>query len=42
MRVARLHVEPQPVECYCRDFIYKGIMAPVPVLSEILRKEMEA
>ncbi len=40
--VARLHVDPQLVERSCRDFIYEGIMAPVPALNELPRKEMEA
>jgi len=32
--VARLHVDPHLVERYCHDFIYEGIMAPVPALNE--------
>jgi hypothetical protein len=39
--VARLHVDPQLVERYCRGFIYEGIMAPVPVLNETPAKEMQ-
>ena len=32
--VARLRVDAQLVERYCRDFIYEGFMAPVPALDE--------
>ena len=39
--VDRLHVDAQLVERYCRDFIYEGIMAPVPSLDETSRKEMQ-
>jgi hypothetical protein len=39
---ARLYVDGQLVERYSHDFIYEGIMAPVPVLNETLRKEMQA
>ena len=38
--VARLHVDPHLVERSCRDFIYEGIMTPVPALNETPRKEM--
>jgi malate dehydrogenase (oxaloacetate-decarboxylating) len=31
---ALLHVDARLVERYCRDFIYEGIMAPVPSLDE--------
>ncbi len=37
--VARLHVDPQLVERSCRDFIYEGILAPVPALNEIPSRE---
>ena len=42
IRGSRLHVDPHFVERYCRDFIYEGIMAPVPALNELPRKEMQA
>jgi malate dehydrogenase (oxaloacetate-decarboxylating) len=32
--VARLHVDPQLVARACRDFIYEGLMIPVPSLQE--------
>ncbi len=32
--VARLRVAAQLVARYCSDFIYEGIMAPVPALEE--------
>jgi malate dehydrogenase (oxaloacetate-decarboxylating) len=32
--VARLRVDPQVVAEHCRDFIYEGIMAPVPPLED--------
>jgi malate dehydrogenase (oxaloacetate-decarboxylating) len=38
--VARLYVDAQLVARYCRDFIYEGIMAPVPSLEETQKKEM--
>lgn len=31
---ARLSVGAHLVQCYCRDFIYEGFMAPVPALDE--------
>lgn len=40
--VARLRVDAELVERYCRDFIYEGFMAPVPSLDETPGKEMEA
>jgi malic enzyme len=33
--VARIHVDPQLVARACRDFIYEGLMIPVPSLQEI-------
>ena len=39
--VARLHVDAQLVERSCRDFIYEGIMAPIPSLDETPGKEMQ-
>jgi malate dehydrogenase (oxaloacetate-decarboxylating) len=38
--VARLRVDARLVECYCRDFIYEGMMAPVPALDEAASKQM--
>jgi len=38
--VARLYVDAQLVARNCRDFIYEGIMAPVPSLEETQKKEM--
>jgi malate dehydrogenase (oxaloacetate-decarboxylating) len=38
--VARLYVDAQLVARNCRDFIYEGIMAPVPSLEETPKKEM--
>jgi malate dehydrogenase (oxaloacetate-decarboxylating) len=32
--VARLHVDPRLVARACRDFIYEGIMAPVPAVDK--------
>ncbi|GAC1344283.1 MAG: hypothetical protein NVSMB27_05070 [Ktedonobacteraceae bacterium] len=32
--VARLHVDPQQVAQHCHDFIYEGLMTPVPSLDE--------
>jgi malate dehydrogenase (oxaloacetate-decarboxylating) len=40
--VARLRVDAELVERYCRDFIYEGFMAPVPSLDETSEKEMQA
>jgi malate dehydrogenase (oxaloacetate-decarboxylating) len=37
--VARLHIDPQLVERFCRDFIYEGILAPVPALNETPSRE---
>jgi malate dehydrogenase (oxaloacetate-decarboxylating) len=37
--MARLHVDPQLVERFCRDFIYEGILAPVPALNETPSRE---
>ncbi|TME00329.1 MAG: NADP-dependent malic enzyme [Chloroflexi bacterium] len=39
--VARLYVDAQLVERSCRDFIYEGIMAPIPSLDETSGKEMQ-
>jgi malate dehydrogenase (oxaloacetate-decarboxylating) len=37
--VARLRVDPQLVARACRDFIYEGIMTPVPVLQETSKQD---
>jgi malate dehydrogenase (oxaloacetate-decarboxylating) len=37
--MARLHVDPHLVERFCRDFIYEGILAPVPALNETPSRE---
>ena len=37
--VARLHVDAQLVARSCSDFIYEGIMAPVPAMEETLNQE---
>ena len=37
--VARLHVDAQLVARSCSDFIYEGIMAPVPALQETLNQD---
>ncbi|HEY6406433.1 MAG TPA: malic enzyme-like NAD(P)-binding protein, partial [Ktedonobacteraceae bacterium] len=37
--VARLHVEAQLVARSCSDFIYEGIMAPVPAMQETLNQD---
>ena len=34
-RVARLRADPKIVAQYCHDFIYEGLMRPVPILEEI-------
>ena len=33
--VARVRVDPQAVARHCHDFIYEGILTPVPTLEEI-------
>src|SRR6266571_8958633 len=33
--VARVRVDPQAVARHCHDFIYEGILTPVPILEEI-------
>ena len=33
--VARLRVDPQLVAQHCRDFIYEGLMTPVPPADEV-------
>jgi len=33
--VARLRVDPQLVAQHCHDFIYEGLLAPVPPLEEL-------
>lgn len=38
--VARLCVDPQLVAQYCHDFIYEGLMTPVPSLEETRSKEI--
>jgi len=37
--VARQCVDAQLVSHYCRNFIYEGLMTPVPALEEIPKKE---
>lgn len=34
--VARIRVDPQIVAQYCHDYIYEGLMTPVPPLGELL------
>jgi malate dehydrogenase (oxaloacetate-decarboxylating) len=33
--VARLRVDPQLVTEHCHDFVYEGLLAPVPSLEEL-------
>ena len=33
--VARVRVDPQVVAQHCHDFIYEGLLLPVPRLEEI-------
>jgi malate dehydrogenase (oxaloacetate-decarboxylating) len=33
--VARLRVDPQLVAQHCHDFIYEGLLTPVPPLEEL-------